>query len=442
MNRRELNCGVPSFCLGYGNYKKEISIIVQTAISIHIAGFAVVSDAVGIQHASSVIDEVRESLNCINRSLCHLMRSSLLQQFVLSIKQKFSEIDNDISKRDATYRTKLLTKCECASERDRSSHIYKTIKPNLPKPATPTTLDSTKQEKVSIPTEGSHNTNIRGPKRRIPRPTSMLRPKLIGKSVEGSALEAVKASRLRARSSRPLPPQRSVPGSGKLPSNNAQNKEKERSKTKKTSLTVTKDAGRTSMSRLLPVASQTKLINDLSALFKSPNSLSPKFNQLSIQTALQTLPLFARKDPGQMQLTHVFANCFGNYLGSHSVELFICDHDDALISSFLCQVTKKLGHKSWIPDNAFINPIFVAREVVSIAIYQATVLFRLSLTCTRKRTYVFNCRAWLVIGQNTVHDSKDMHGYVRQCDQKAAIIEALADDFMVRFVSLLNICPD
>ena len=353
--------------------------------------------------------------------------------FSPSIKQKFSEVDTDISKRDATYRTNLQTKC--ASGCDRSSNIHKTIKPNLPKPATPNTHDSTKQEKVTISTEGPHNT--RGPKRRIPRPTSMLRPKLIGKSVEGSAMEAVKASRLRARSSRPLPPQRSVSGSGKLPSNNTQNKEKERTRTKKANLTVAKDVGMTSISRLVPVASQTKLINDLSTLFKTtiPNSLSPKFNQLSIQAALQKLPLITRKDSEQMQLTHVFANCFGNYLGSHSAELFSCDRDDDLVSSFLCQVSKKMGHEGLIPDNALRNSIFVARELASTAVYQATVLLRLSLTFnTRKKAYAFNCRAWLVIGQNTVHNSKDTHGYARQCDQKAAIIEALADDFMVRFV--------
>ena len=57
----------------------------------------------------------------------------------------------------------------------------------------------------------------RGPARRIVRPTSMLRPTLIGKSVQGAAMQAVAANRLRARS-RPSLPQRTLTSKYCVPS--------------------------------------------------------------------------------------------------------------------------------------------------------------------------------------------------------------------------------
>lgn len=60
--------------------------------------------------------------------------------------------------------------------------------------------EPSKPEKIVPETkrEGSSNRSGRPPSRRIQRPTSIRRPKLIGKSVEGAAVQAMAASRARA----------------------------------------------------------------------------------------------------------------------------------------------------------------------------------------------------------------------------------------------------
>jgi len=65
---------------------------------------------------------------------------------------------------------------------------------NLKKIEDSSTQESEKTPKIEIST----TTTTTGPRRRIRRPTMMRRPKLIGKSVEGAAMQAMAASRQRA----------------------------------------------------------------------------------------------------------------------------------------------------------------------------------------------------------------------------------------------------
>jgi hypothetical protein len=347
-----------------------------------------------------------------------------------SIKQRFLEVDDQISKEDLTHRTYLNAKCLFGLHQNASQ----TIKPiAAAKPANTAIPDTIRHEKSSTPNEEQRS--MIGSKRRIPRPTQMLRPKLIGKSVEGSAMQAVTASRLRA-SSRPLPPQRSVSGSGKSPVAVHSHKDKEKSKKRAHS---TNEIGKASSSRLLPCASQTKLIRDISALLKTPAPIPhrAKLNQLSIQSMLQNFLQYTRKDceEEQLQLNHLFTTCYGNYLGCISVEHLKCDNEASALS-FLGQLIKNFNTKQiYIPEKLSSSPFFVSKKLMSSAVHQSFILLQLSTRWdTSGRVYVFSCQAWLIISTNiSENNKKAIQGYARpnMVETDVAMIEGLANDFVV-----------
>ena len=358
-----------------------------------------------------------------------------------SIKQRFAEIDDEMTKKDETHRVSMHSRCHIG-QNNTLAFPASTKSTTTPKPANTMVADNPKQDKVTAAKE--QPATIRGPKKRIPRPTSMLRPKLIGKSVEGSAMQAVTASRLRARaSSRPLPPQRSVSG-GKSPASNAPPKEK---KTKKTS-SASKDAGKTSSSRILPRTSQTKLIRDISLLLRSASTPAClKLNQSSIQSMLLNFLESTKKNTDSQSLTRVFSTCYGNYLGSYSIELLQCDNKDTLALSFLEQILKRfnsintdtvqLGRGN--ANNSIAVPIFLAKQLVSSAAYQATILLQPTMAwdCNRK-AYAFAFRAWLVTGRG-IDANKKSGAYApqRNVNQDIALIEELVEVFVVSKVDFL-----
>lgn len=329
---------------------------------------------------------------------------------------------------------------KCYMGSNNTSTIPKPVKVTAtPKPTNPIS-DNGKQEKKN--TSNEEPSNIRGPTKRIPRPTSMLRPTLIGKSVEGSAMQAVTASRLRARaSSRPLPPQRSVSGSGKSPSTAGIQKERERGKTKKTS-SATKEPVKASSSRMPPRGSQTKLIRDLSSILRVQSfvSTSRKLNQSSIQSILQSFLQLSRKDnENTLSLARVFSSCFGTCLGTRSIRCLQCDNDYVSVKSFFEDVLKRLSSRHLIARmgknlESIDSPVFVAREIVSSATCQATIVLRLATVWDYKaKVYVLKCTAWLINSKVIPDNNKRSVAYPRQgsvtCE--SAVIEALVEDFMV-----------
>ena len=64
----------------------------------------------------------------------------------------------------------------------------------------PKSRSSVKETNAGVPTDKGNNAVPPGPSRRIRRPVMIRRPKLIGKSVDGAAMQAVAASRKRASS--------------------------------------------------------------------------------------------------------------------------------------------------------------------------------------------------------------------------------------------------
>lgn len=366
----------------------------------------------------------------------HSLINKTYNGYFFSIKHRFVEIDDDISKFDEAHRTNLFSKTTLGNH---ANKLQPTKPTTTKKPSINAFPDAAKQEKVTVLNEDTGST--RAPKRRIPRPTSMIRPKLIGKSVEGSAMHAVAASRLRA-SSRPLPPQRSVSGSGKSPSTSASQKGKEKNKAKKASSNP-KDGGK-STSRLMPRANQTKLIRDILALVKPTaiNLISPSMNQSSMQGMLHNfLRMIGQKESQvQVQLIHAFANCYGIHLRSCSVEHLKCDQDESVPLLFLRQILQSSGLKQAVPlvkstspHDSIRSPLFVAKNLASNAAYQATLLIQLTIVWDNfKKVYAHTCNAWLFISTNTSERRESKH-YVSQkmVDRESAAIQALAEEYVV-----------
>ena len=342
------------------------------------------------------------------------------------------------------YRNNLHSKCLLRSC-DKAPGVPHPIAKATPISKPANNVDAVKQERNSPQKEDS--SPLRGPKRRIPRPTSMLKPTLIGKSVEGSAMQAVAASRLRA-SSRPLPQHRSVSGSGKSPNTTVTQKEKEKSRTKKSSLSI-KDVGKSSNSHPLAVSSSTKRIHDMLAFLKpvAPIAGSSRLNQASIQSMIQLFLRNSRKEnDNRLTATQLMTCCCGNYLGSWSVEHLSCDNSAVLVQPFLHQVLDSFGSRRIISlekptsklSDACNAPVFVGKALVSSAVYQATIVVKLFMTWDKiRKSNALTCSAWLIISTDIIETNKGTKGYARQSivDRESNIIETHVEDFLVSFCS-------
>ena len=367
---------------------------------------------------------------------------------LFSIKHRFAEIDDDASKFDETHRTDLYNKTLWGNHTNKLQPIKPTTATK--KPSNNSFPDQVKQETMTVLHDDISST--RGPKRRIPRPTSMIRPKLIGKSVEGSAMHAVAASRLRA-SSRPLPPQRAVSGSGKSPSTSASQKVKEKNKAKKAnSSSTSKDVGKFT-SRLLPRAHQTKLIRDILFALVKPtamNRISPNMDQTSMQSMLYNFLLMIGKKDNQVQvqLIHAFANCYGNYLGSWSVEQLKCDQDESVSLLFLRQALKYLSAKNAVPigkssslPDTIKSPLFLAKNIASNALYKATLLIQLSIVWDNfKKIYMLTCKTWLFVSTSAPEIKRDKaHVPQNMLNRESSAIQSLTEEYIVSVLLLLSL---
>ena len=139
-----------------------------------------------------------------------LMTYNFHPQLRARLESKFKEINQTVAKSEHQYISALQSRC--------LPHVsflptISSLKPTTSDPGTVKLNESieTKSENEELKPESITKSE---PTRRIPRPTTMLRPKLIGKSIEGSAMQAVAARRLKA-SSGPVLLQRTVSGSGK-----------------------------------------------------------------------------------------------------------------------------------------------------------------------------------------------------------------------------------
>lgn len=148
----------------------------------------------------------------ISRCNRTLMTYNAHPQLRARLENRFKEINQAVANSELQYFSALQSRCLHHVSFLPTTSALKPTTANDPSTAKLNASNKEKPKNEELKSESSENK--REPPRRIPRPTTMLRPKLIGKSIEGSAMQAVAARRLKA-SSGPVLLQRTVSGSGK-----------------------------------------------------------------------------------------------------------------------------------------------------------------------------------------------------------------------------------
>jgi len=147
----------------------------------------------------------------ISRGSRTLMTYNAHPQLRARLESRFKEIDQAVAKSEHQYISSLQKRCLHHISFLPATSSQKATTPTEPGVAKMKESNEKKPENESLKSESMGKSE---PTKRIPRPTTMLRPKLIGKSIEGSAMQAVAARRLKA-SSGPVALQRTVSGSRK-----------------------------------------------------------------------------------------------------------------------------------------------------------------------------------------------------------------------------------
>lgn len=172
-------------------------------------------DTFAFSQALSQIKNARPSL--FQRHLVFVVKASRYSRILMTynahpqlrvrLEIRFKEIDQAAAKAECQYLSALQNRC--------LRHISFLPTNSLKSKSANETPITKVNDKISEKEDLNAESVVkREPTRRIPRPTTMLRPTLIGKSIEGSAMQAVAARRLKA-SSGPVVLQRAVSGSAK-----------------------------------------------------------------------------------------------------------------------------------------------------------------------------------------------------------------------------------
>eukprot|EP00580_Thalassiosira_gravida_P005793 CAMPEP_0201655986 /NCGR_PEP_ID=MMETSP0493-20130528/46294_1 /ASSEMBLY_ACC=CAM_ASM_000838 /TAXON_ID=420259 /ORGANISM="Thalassiosira gravida, Strain GMp14c1" /LENGTH=712 /DNA_ID=CAMNT_0048132589 /DNA_START=432 /DNA_END=2570 /DNA_ORIENTATION=- len=294
----------------------------------------------------------------------------------------------------------------------------------------------------------------RRPTRRIPRPTSMLRPKLIGKSVEGAAMQAVAANRLRA-STRPSITQRALPSTGKKKviaaapqrekiKDKAPPRERRAAGTQKKKREPTKVT--TSIVRsCIPHASLIKTYRALICFLKDGSesfTLQSRLNQSALQHFAHTFLLSSKEKGSTLICTRLLSMCYGNSLGHGSIQPLQCDGEMSSAKLFIDHLTKCWGVKKIAPvsgtndQNRSHLPqfLYLKKELLSSSSRRAIILMEISMPWdSLLNSFIFCYKTWLINSTDkTKVDtfSRKPFASLDSIEREATVIETVALDFL------------
>ena len=379
----------------------------------------------------------------VSRSTRSLMTYNASPQIRTKMELKFKEVEQDATKSYERSLSDLQSRC-CHHISFIPNDTFTQVKTDSSKG--PPEIKS--QEKKQVKEEPVVK---RGPARRIPRPTSMLRPTLIGKSVEGSAQQALAASRLRA-STRPNIAQRTASAGSKKKVSVTPQREKAKeqaipqerrapgSQKKISRETATKDTASIVRSSH-PQASLLKTYRHFISLLKvgGPDlwASSARLNQASLQH-LSHMYLVSSKDK-EYSLTsaRLIASCYSNCISTGSIKQLRCD-DNNSAKAFLDHIIKRWGAKKFVPmggtdsHSTHSHQLYLKKDLLSSSTKKAVIMMELVLEYAHN-AIVLHYRAWLI---NTVDNTKSdklrrkRAASSMKIEREAAFIEAIALDFM------------
>lgn len=383
----------------------------------------------------------------ISRSTRTLVTFNVNPDLRAKLDMKFNEINESMLKAEGQFRKGFQIRCM----RHISLPTNDTSKPNVStdpkqmdetKPQTELEIVIPKQEDETKPQTEVETIMKRGPTRRIPRPTAMLRPTLIGKSIEGSAIQAVTANRLRA-SARPSIPRRQVPSNEQAtPQQGTHALAKPAPMDRKVlsgSLKQRKDV----------TSNHSSLFHAYQLFFSHMKEVSRSVNsqhRLS-QSFLQKLAhhVFLSSDENRSTLlsTHVMCTCYANCLGAGFIQQLPCDDNIATAKAFVNFITHCWGMTTILPTASFPQQMFLQKTLVSSSPRTAIILIEVSTFRDNSRgPFILGYKAWLVNTADTnISKTSRTLWSIRSMEKESATIEAITKDFLGRLnlnVELFN----
>ena len=360
----------------------------------------------------------------VSRNSRSLMTYNVSPQIWAKMKTTFNDIEGELSKAEETRREHYVSRCI-----DQFPFITK--KQQVVAPSNVVNAAEPPPKKEPSPKE-EPPVVTKGPVRRIKRPTSMLRPTLIGKSVDGAAAQAVQASRLRAKT-RPTMPHRtsiSKPTPAAPLTQKKQQLKDKHSQQKQRRDSAQRESSTRSIVQSTPAADLLKLYRDLTAVLKeaSESPLSePVMSQSMLQYVTRAYLTSLKERQSPLMLTRLMSFCCGSLIGHQSVNHLQCDYDLSSMESFLHFVTARW--KASAIQSPYPQFVYLQKDLLVSQRRRVTVMIEILMTWSRfAKCYIFHCRAWLV---NSSDNSKNPLQLSRlHTEQEAAAIDAIASNFM------------
>ena len=358
----------------------------------------------------------------VSRTSRELLTYNLNLQTRVQMETRMSEIERRYLSEELTGRASLHRRCLGSV----ASLFSDESKPERVKPlSTPTMadrsldskpVDRTKPTSTSMPQQQGTPIQTR---RRIPRPTLMLRPTLIGKSVDGSALQAVQASRLRARS-RPSIIQRSS-SSGK-PMKNPSPPSQRRETKSGTADPKKKSAG--SLKSPTPAQPRRALIAYLSILKSSQTPLGrPWLDHAPLQNIVHK---FLATEVKPVSIARLISMSCCNLVHSQSTSMR--PHGDSIHAflSFLQKQWKVHGLKTLAKDSDESSCLYLIKDITTSQSRRVSILIELAAgndLVVHMKTFILFSRP-LDASTNVVS--------LRHRENEVGIISAIVHDFIAR----------
>ncbi|KAL7554217.1 hypothetical protein ACHAWF_017632 [Thalassiosira exigua] len=377
----------------------------------------------------------------VSRSARTLMTYNVNPQKRITMEEKFNQIEQEAANADGSFRGALQARClRHISFLRNDSFKQQTGMNEKPTDPTPNKAPEKKPAKEEVK---------RGPTRRIPRPTSMLRPKLIGKSVEGAAMQARTAARSRA-SSRPALMQRTATATGKKKATTA--KEKTLASERRTSGSQKKVGEQTPKNvgsivrSSAPQASLVKTYRAFLSLLKESSDLStsrPRLNQSALQH-LAHMFFVASEEKGSTQAaTRLISVCYGNFLGMRTVQHLQCYRAMPSAKAFVDYMTKRWGAKSIVPMAGAGHQLpctnqtpflYMKKDLLTSPLRRAIILMEVAMPWSRhQNSFIFCCKSWLIHSTDRSKSdkiSKKSFARVGRIEREASVMDTIASDFI------------
>lgn len=371
----------------------------------------------------------------VSRSVRTLMTFNVNPDLRAKLDMKFKGINESTLKTEGQFRNGLQVRCM----RHISLPTNDTSKQKVPtdpkqmdesKPQTKVEIVNPKQVDDTKPQTEVETSIKRGQKQRIPRPTAMLRPTLIGKSIEGSAIQAVKSNRLRA-SARPSIPQRQV-------SSNEQ---------------ATPRQGTHAFAKPNPldhkVSSGSPKRWNHSSLFHAYQLFFSHMKEVSRSAILQhhlsqsflqkfAHHVFLSSDENRSSLlsTHLMCTCYANCIGAGFIKQLPCDNNIATAKAFVDFITHCWEMTRILPTAAddSSNRIYLQKTLLSSSPRTAIILIEVSTFWDNSQSsLILGYKAWLVNTADTnISKTSKTLWTIRSVEKESATIEAVTKDFLGR----------